>query len=122
MQNNTSKTDKKIAKARVKAAKAEAKILGEQGKMQSGAMPEGIGVKIIKGTHGSDLIVSGLNDQQLQRLVPQVNKEVLITVAEDTSTVRAALMRFVREGLFQTIIKAVAGLIVGYLLFKFGFA
>ncbi|HYW68775.1 MAG TPA: hypothetical protein VE960_04155 [bacterium] len=33
---------------------------------------------------------------------------------------RAGLLRFVKEGAFQTIVKIVAGLVVGYLLIKFG--
>ena len=48
------------------------------------------------------------------------NNEVLITITEDENSFRAALMRFVREGIFQTIIKVAAGLIVGYLLLMFG--
>jgi hypothetical protein len=29
-------------------------------------------------------------------------------------------MRFVREGVFQTVVKIIAGLVVGYLLIRFG--
>lgn len=34
---------------------------------------------------------------------------------------RASLVRVVREGLFQTVIKVIAGLIVAYLIYRFGF-
>ncbi len=68
----------------------------------------------------SELVVSGLRDEQLRRLLPQVNREVLITLTEDRSALRAALMPFVREGAFQTVVKIVAGLIVGLLLLKLG--
>lgn len=33
---------------------------------------------------------------------------------------RAGLVRLVREGVFQTVVKIVAGLVVGYLLIRFG--
>ena len=33
---------------------------------------------------------------------------------------KVGLLRFVKEGAFQTIVKIVAGLVVGYLLIKFG--
>lgn len=36
------------------------------------------------------------------------------------SSFRAGLLRFMKEGAFQTIVKIVAGLVVGYLLIKFG--
>jgi hypothetical protein len=38
----------------------------------------------------------------------------------EESSFRAGLLRFVKEGAFQTIVKIVAGLVVGYLLIRFG--
>ena len=39
---------------------------------------------------------------------------------EGESSYRAGLLRFVKEGAFQTIVKIIAGLVVGYLLIRFG--
>lgn len=41
-------------------------------------------------------------------------------IEEDGSAFRTGLLRFVKEGAFQTIVKIVAGLVVGYLLIRFG--
>jgi hypothetical protein len=112
------KIAKAAAKSRADAVKAEAKA-GTAGPY-SASLPEGVGVAIREKEAGSELIVSGLKKHQLERLLPQINKEILITMAEEKNTLRAGLMRFVREGVFQTLIKVVAGLIVGYLLLKFG--
>lgn len=121
------KTEKKRIKAEAKAAKAETKVrIAAVQNSTSGALkgpgriPDGVGIAIHKRNGGSELVVSGLRDDQLKRLLPQVNREVLITITEDENSFRAALMRFVREGIFQTIIKVAAGLIVGYLLLMFG--
>jgi hypothetical protein len=127
------KREKKRLKAEAKIAKAGAK---SRAKSRAGAaksasktgaagsfgvsLPEGVGIAIREKEAGSELIVSGLKKHQLERLLPQINKEILITIAEEKNTLRAGLMRFVREGVFQTLIKVVAGLIVGYLLLKFG--
>jgi hypothetical protein len=121
------KAQAKIAKTGAKTAKAEAKARVAEAEIQAasklpgfGRLPHGVGIAVHKKEGGSDLVVSGLTDDQLKRILPQINKEVLITVTEDTNTLRAGVMRFLREGVFQTIIKIIAGLVVGYLLFKFG--
>ena len=116
MSDPEEKIKKKQAKSALKAAK-------KSGPRQSGgrsAFLDGVGVSIRRKDGGSELVVTGLSDQQLGRLVPQVNKEVLIAVTAERSALRAGLMRFVREGAFQTLIKITAGLIVGYLLIQFG--
>lgn len=128
MTDKDPKTEKKLAKSRAKIAKSEAKAAAaqEQAKlqqaMQSSAitLPGGVGISIRKREDGSDLVVSGLRDDQLKRLLPEINKEVLIAVTEEKSAFRAGWMKFVREGLVQTIIKVVAGLVVGFLLVRFG--
>ena len=123
--NHNGKTEKKLAKARVKRAKAEARAAEKpRAPAASGTrrVPDGIGIAVNKTPDGSELVVSGLSDNQLRRLLPQLNREVLITVTEDRSSFRAGLMRFVREGVFHTLIKVIAGLIVGYLLIKLGLA
>jgi hypothetical protein len=122
------KTEKKLAKSRAKIAKSEAKAAAarEQAKLQQAmqpsaiTLPGGVGISIRRREDGSDLVVSGLRDDQLKRLLPEINKEVLIAVTEEKSAFRAGLMKFVREGLVQTIIKVIAGLVVGYLLVRFG--
>jgi len=40
--------------------------------------------------------------------------------ATDRGAFQNGVVRFLREGLFQTIVKVAAGLIVGYLLLRFG--
>jgi len=134
MMDYDKKKEKKLAKARVKIAAARAKAQAKSaraetqgssdaGKRGSGPhMPGGVGVSIKKTPDGSQLVVTGLSDGQLERLLPQVNREILITLTEETSTLRASMMRFVREGLFQTVVKVIAGLIVGFLLVRFGLA
>ncbi len=122
MTSRNDKIAKKSLKSQVKTVKAEVKNATVLGAKRPAGIPEGVGVRIIKTEHGTDLVVSGLNDDQLQRLLPQVNKEVLITLTQDRNTLRAGMMRFVREGVFQTIIKVIAGLIVGYMLLKLGMA
>jgi hypothetical protein len=131
--DSNSKARKKEAKARVKEAKAlarqaEALAGGSDGQAGGGAlssrgasgMPEGVGVSIRRVEGYSELVVSGLKDDQLRRTIPGITKEVMIAMAEERSAFLAAAMRFVREGLFQTVVKVVAGLIVGYLLIRFG--
>jgi hypothetical protein len=119
------KIKKKRAKSEVKSAKAQAKARKKSASMTNDIpelhrLPQGVGISVREGERGSDLVLTGLKDEQLRRLMPQLTKEVLIAVAEDQSPVRAGFMRFVREGLFQAFIKVLAGLIVGYLLVEFG--
>ena len=132
------KIDKKVAKDRGKIATAEAKAKAKVAKAEAKAriaaaenaalsrstrfrgLPDGVNVSVQHTEHGSELVVSGLRDDQLRRLLPQVNREVFITVTADRSSFKAGVMRFVREGIFQTVVKVIAGLIVGYLLLRFG--
>jgi predicted metal-dependent peptidase len=138
MTDNQERNKKKLTKAQAKIAKAEAKGKVKMARAEENAriaevkteadsrssgfghLPKGVGIAIQRKNDSSELVVSGLTDDQLKRILPQINKEVLITITKDTNALRAQMMQFVREGLFQTIIKIVAGLIVGYLLFKFG--
>ena len=138
MNDYEEKLDKKVAKARAKIAtveaKAEAKAAKAQAKSRIAALenaalsrstrfrgfPDGVNISVRQTDDGSELVVSGLRDEQLRRLLPEVNKEVFITVTEDKSSFKAGVMRFVREGVFQTVVKVIAGLIVGYLLLRFG--
>ncbi len=53
-------------------------------------------------------------------MVPQLARGLSIAAAAERSAFRAGLMRFVREGIFQTIVRMVAGLVVGYSLLRFG--
>lgn len=119
MGDEQAKARKKEAKAAAKAAKASAKTV-DLGRRPEGALPEGVSVHLKKNGDQSELTVSGLSDEQLERLLPQVNQEVLITVTEKSSPIKAAAMRFVREGLFQTVIKILAGLAVAYVLMALG--
>jgi hypothetical protein len=132
------KSKKKKAKAQTKAVKAEAKAKAKAAEAEAKAriaeaestaasrlpglsrLPRGVEVTINEKEGKSELVVSGLTDEQLKRLLPHIGKDVVITVAEDQNALRAGMMRFVREGVFQTIIKVIAGLIVGYLLLTFG--
>ena len=120
MGSSEEKIRKKEAKAAVKRAKAEAKAAERAAEPRSGPLPGGVGVAIRKTEGSSELVVTGLRDDQLERILPEVNREVLIAVTQERSSLRAAAMRFVREGAFQTVIKIVAGLVVGYLLLRFG--
>lgn len=118
------KEGKKAAKAEVKKAKVEMKAatLREDAARGPGSLrlPSGVGVAIQQRESGADLVVTGLRRDQLERLIPHVTKEVLITVTQDRSAVRGAFLGFVREGLVPTLIKVIAGLIVGFLLVRFG--
>ena len=113
------KAEKKAIKAKAKIAKTEAKAMMAEAQ-GSISLPEGAGLTVNKTEDGARLTIHGLTETQLNRIIPQLNKEILISVTEDENTLKAGLMRFVREGLFQTIIKVIAGLIVGYLLIQFG--
>ena len=138
MSDYEDKLDKKVAKARAKIATAEAKAKAKAAKAEAKAriaaaenaalskstrfrgLPDGVNVSVKHTERGAELVVSGLRDDQLSQLLPEVNREVLITVTEDKSSLKAGVMRFVREGIFQTVVKVIAGLIVGYLLLRFG--
>jgi hypothetical protein len=118
MSDDNSKARKKEAKAAAKIEKARAKAAIETAHVRGA--PEGVGVSVRKSDGVSELVVSGLTDGQLQRIVPGITKEIVIAMTEEKSAFRAGLLRFVREGIFQTVIKVVAGLVVGYLLIRFG--
>lgn len=129
MSDSDAKARKKEAKAEAKAAKAESKGRAREAQALAdavtaaapdGRVPGGVGVSVRRGDGGSELVVSGLSDGQLERLLPEVNKELVIAAVAERSALRAGLLRFVREGLFQTVVKIVAGLVVGYLLIRFG--
>ncbi len=117
------KKQKKIAKAKVKIAKAKEKQMKQEGKVYSfnkKNFPPGITINISESGKNSDLIITGLTSNQMKRILPRLNKELLITFTEEDSPFRASLLRFLREGLFHTVVKIIAGLIVGYLLFYIG--
>jgi len=121
MGNNAAKLLKKNAKAEIKRQKKAS----EPADAPSDApiarqLPDGVSVSVQKRGDGTDLVVTGLSEQQLKRLLPDVTREIMITVTEEQSHLRAGMMRFVREGIFQTIVKVIAGLIVGILLIFFG--
>ena len=118
MSDNNAKARKKEAKAAAKAEKARAKAAAT-GALEEG-VPGGVGVTVRKLDGGSELVVAGLRDDQVERLLPEIQKEVMIALTEEKSAFRAGLLRFVKEGVFQTIVKVVAGLVVGYLLIRFG--
>jgi hypothetical protein len=129
MSDGDAKARKKEAKARAKAAKAESKGRVRAAEALADAvtaaatdrrLPGGVGVSVRRGEDGSELVVSGLSDGQLERLLPEVNKELVIAAAAERSAFRAGLLRFVREGLFQTVVKIIAGLVAGYVLIRFG--
>ncbi len=130
----------KRAKAEAKRVKAEAKYRAKETEAREDArvealrvltsaqfpglvrLPEGVELGLSDTESGSDLVVRGLSKEQLERVVREIGRDVRIAVDADRRPVRSAIMRFVREGLFQTIVKVIAGLIVGYLLLRFGFA
>lgn len=124
MGSSDDKIRKKEIKASLKRAKAEGRAAAEV--VERGAspardrLPDGVGVAIRRAEGTSELVVTGLRDDQLRRILPEVNREVLIAVTQERSSFRAAAMRFVREGAFQTVVKILAGLVVGYLLLRFG--
>jgi hypothetical protein len=124
MSEGDHKSDKKRVKAEVKTAKAKAAEARARAATPEvpgvGRLPAGVGVLVERHETGSSLVVNGLDDRQVKRLLPHVTKEVMIAVTADKSAFRAAMMRFIGEGLFQTFIKVLAGLIVGYLLLRFG--
>ena len=117
MSDDSAKQAKKLAKADVKRQKKAAAT------PSSGVtpLPEGVSVSVQRRANGTELVVSGLREEQLERLLPDITREVMITVTEEKSRFKAGVMRFVREGLFETIVKIVAGLVVGILLLEWGF-
>ncbi|MBT8362375.1 MAG: hypothetical protein HKP41_22290 [Desulfobacterales bacterium] len=114
------------AKAKAKAVKAEGKLRAQRlrGSSLSGveeeSEPRRISIDVHEVGGYSELVISGLKREQLQRLLPQINRDVLITQVYEKSAFKAGLLRFFREGSFQTVVKVIAGLIVGLLLYKFG--
>jgi len=114
------------AKARAKAVKAEGKLRAQRLRSSSlkGVEEDGESRRITIDVHEvgnySELVISGLKRDQIKRLLPQINRDVLITQIHEHSAFKAGLLRFFREGAFQTLVKVIAGLIVGVLLFKFG--
>ncbi len=127
--STSKKEQKKLAKAQVKIAKAEAKVKKKQIKEESKNyktlidmknLPQGITININDKNKTNDLVVTGLTPDQMKRILPRLNKDLLITFTEESNPFRASLLRFLREGLFHTIIKVIAGLIVGYLLVYIG--
>ena len=123
MSEGESKARKKEAKARVKAAKAESKErvrVEEARAARDPRFPGGVSLAVSRRGDESELVVSGLSEEQVERLLPEISKELVIAATAERSAFRAGLLRFVREGLFQTVVKIVAGLVVGYLLIRFG--
>jgi hypothetical protein len=118
MSDDSAKARKKEAKAAAKVEKARAKASAAGA--GSASVQAGVGVTVRKLGESSELVVAGLKDEQIGRLLPAIQKEVAIALTEEKSPFRAGLLRFVKEGVFQTIVKVVAGLVVGYLLIRFG--
>lgn len=113
------------AKAKAKAVKAEGKLraqrlrgasISDEEEME----PRRITIDVHEVSGYSELVISGLRREQLQRLLPQINRDVLITQVQEKNALKAGMLRFFREGAFQTLVKVIAGLIVGLLLYKFG--
>ena len=76
------KSEKKALKAKIKMAKVESKarLSDTQG---STRLPEGVGMAVSKTGDGAQLIIHGLTEAQLTRILPQINKEILISVTQD---------------------------------------
>ena len=114
------------AKAKAKAIKAEGKLRAQRLRGSSLTStddinePRRISIDVHEVGGYSELVISGLKREQLHRLLPQINRDVIITQVQEQSAFRAGLLRFFREGAFQTLVKVVAGLIVGVLLYKVG--
>lgn len=109
----------KIEKKRAKAG-AKASSTGEKSLPGPVLLDDGIGITVHRRGGGTDLVVSGLAEEQVRRVLPHVSREVMIALAADRSAFRAGLLSFVREGIFQTVVKIAAGLVVGYLLLRLG--
>lgn len=114
------------AKAKAKAVKAEGKLRAQRlrgsslSSVEEDSEPRRISIDVHEAGGYSELVISGLKREQLKRLLPQINRDVLITQVYEKSAFKAELLRFFREGSFQTVVKVIAGLIVGLLLYKFG--
>lgn len=114
------------ARAKAKAVKAEGKLRAQR--LRSSSLdgseemiePRRISIDVHEVGSYSELVISGLKREQLRRLLPQIHRDVLITQVHEKSAFKAGLLRFFREGSFQTLVKVVAGLIVGLLLYQFG--
>jgi hypothetical protein len=113
------------ARAKAKAVKAEGKLRAQRlrgsslGGDEVDIEPRRISIDVHEVGGYSELVISGLKRDQLRRLLPQIHKDILITQVHDKSAFKAGLLRFFREGSFQTLVKVVAGLVVGLLLYKF---
>lgn len=114
------KARKKEAKARQKRAKDEAELEKKTTSEKIKQQKKDVSVKIEKQRGSSNLVIKGLSEDQLHKILPEINKEILITLTRENSPVKASFMRFIREGATETLIKVIAGLIVGYLLIQFG--
>ena len=114
------------AKAKAKTVKAEGKLRAQRLRASSmnsfdaESEPSRISIDVHEVGGYSELVISGLKREQLKRLLPQINRDVLITQVQDQNAFKAGLLRFFREGAFQTVIKVIAGLTVGILLYKIG--
>ena len=114
------------ARAKAKTIKAEGKLRAQR--LRGSSLKEGdephepkrITIEVHEVGGYSELVISGLKSEQVQRLLPQINRDVLITQMHERNALKAGLLRFFREGAFQTAVKVIAGLIVGILLFQFG--
>ena len=114
------------AKAKDKAVKAEGNLRAQRLRgsylknVEEPSETRRISIEVHEVGGYSELVISGLKSEQVQRLLPQINRDVLITQVHERSAFKAGLLRFFREGAFQTVVKVIAGLIVGILLFQFG--
>lgn len=114
------------AKAKAKTIKAEGRLRAQRLRgsslqnVEEPGEPRRISIEVHEVGGYSELVISGLKSEQVQRLLPQINRDVLITQLHERSAFKAGLLRFFREGAFQTVVKVVAGLIVGLLLYQFG--
>jgi hypothetical protein len=115
------KLEKKRIKTELKQRRAELKQRKAELKSEKKRLSAGFDAVIRPGEgESAELVLKGLTKEQLARILPQLDKDVRIAVAQEQSAFRASMMKFVREGLFQTLVKLIAGLIVGLLLFQFG--
>ena len=114
------------SKAKAKSIKADGKLRAQRlsasslKNVEEESEPRRISIDVHEVGGYIELVISGLKREQLQRLLPQINRDVLITQLHEKSAFKAGLLRFFREGAFQTLVKVVAGLIVGILLYKVG--
>ena len=118
------KARKKEAKAAVKRAKMEASAglaaAEAIARATAARLPGGVDISLRRSGTGSELILAGLTERELSRLIPELAREIAIAAAQERNPFRAGVMRFVREGIFQTVVKVLAGLVVALLLVRFG--